>query len=74
MFDGDQGADRQFEAKSDRHDNAADSTDKVKNRVVVDEDENGKEGTEYSTLESDTMQQQHFLREQQNAVNWCYNK
>ncbi|KAL3982327.1 HMG (high mobility group) box family protein [Acanthocheilonema viteae] len=75
MSDGDQGGtDQQFEAEGDRCDNATDCTDKVQNSRVIDDGENGKEGIENSTLESGTVQQEHFLRKQQHGLSQCYNK
>uniref|UniRef100_A0A158Q8U4 HMG box domain-containing protein n=1 Tax=Elaeophora elaphi TaxID=1147741 RepID=A0A158Q8U4_9BILA len=74
-FDGDQGGtDQQFEAEGDRCDNATDCTDKVQNRRVIDDDENGREGIENSTLESDIVQQEHFLRKQEHGGGRCYKK
>uniref|UniRef100_A0A1I7VFV5 HMG box family protein n=1 Tax=Loa loa TaxID=7209 RepID=A0A1I7VFV5_LOALO len=72
-LDEDQGTD-QFEAEGDRCDNAADCTDKMQNHRVIDDDENGRESTENSTLENGTVQREHFLRKQQHGVSQCYNK
>ncbi|EJW84205.1 HMG box family protein [Wuchereria bancrofti] len=72
-LEGDQGGtDQQFGAEGDRCDNGTDCTDKVQNRRMIDGDKNRREGPENSTLESESVQQEYFLREQQHGVSQCY--
>ncbi|VDK87136.1 unnamed protein product [Litomosoides sigmodontis] len=74
-LNGDQGGmDQQFEAEGDKCDSATDCTDKVQ----IDGDENGREGSENRILESGVLlshvRQEHFLRRQHHDINQCYDR